>query len=123
MDHWRNDCLQGRSVQSDHDRRIFGRIWWQRAPITLRGAVFAVADGQDGCAAGGLPGSNLIAEPAVACWAARVPVRGHPHALAGPSGHCPGPPRGFCVKARRFRCLFPDCAKVTFAEQVDGLTS
>ena len=65
------------------------------APITLRGAVFAVAGGQDGGAAGGLPGSNLIAEPAVACWAARVPVRGRPHALAGPGGHCPGPPGGF----------------------------
>jgi hypothetical protein len=60
------------------------RMWWQRTPITLRGAMFAVAGGQDDCAAGGLPGSSLIAEPAAACWAARVPVRGHRHALAGP---------------------------------------
>jgi transposase len=28
-----------------------------------------------------------------------------------------------CLTVRRFRCLSPDCAKSTFAEQVDGLTS
>jgi hypothetical protein len=28
-----------------------------------------------------------------------------------------------CLEVRRFRCLSPDCPKVTFAEQADGLTS
>ena len=28
-----------------------------------------------------------------------------------------------CLIVRRFFCLVPGCAKVTFAEQVDGLTS
>src|SRR5580700_1934390 len=46
--------------------------------------------GVTGCLAATSPRSR-----AVACWAARVPVRGHPRALAGPRGHCPGPPGGF----------------------------
>jgi hypothetical protein len=28
-----------------------------------------------------------------------------------------------CLEVRRFLCLSPECAKVTFAEQVSGLTS
>ena len=28
-----------------------------------------------------------------------------------------------CLAVRRFICLSPECAKVTFAEQVSGLTS
>ena len=28
-----------------------------------------------------------------------------------------------CLAVRRFRCLSPECAKATFAEQVGGLTS
>jgi hypothetical protein len=28
-----------------------------------------------------------------------------------------------CLTVRRFLCTAPECAKVTFAEQVDGLTS
>ena len=48
--------IDARCGNSEYSAGFDGSV----ARITLRGVVFAVADGQDGCAAGGLPGSSLI---------------------------------------------------------------
>jgi transposase len=57
--------------------------------------------------------------PSCGAWSARVHSR-YPRRLA--DGAAGGRPVVICLAVRRFFCVNPGCAAVTFAEQVDGLS-